>query len=414
MKGRGIFHLRSIMAALACMLLPLSLSAWAGALAAAEEHTASADVDDVEDAYTLTYTDALADTNALANTDALVDANTTITGLDGQEGIEAADDDILISPFGEIDTRSPTYSWNEVDGSLWYLLEVEDQSGPVIEQWYRADEITEDSICEVTPQVVLSPGDHVWRVQTWSCDDDDTISEDMEFSVCASTVKPGKATLISPKGTIGTFTPTFTWNPVADCSRYCLKISDSSGILFSDWFDADEVTADTVCLLISPVELESGDYTWQIRSGNCVGDGPWSAIASFKITNKAPSRPTASMPRGLISTRTPKFTWSAAPGSTQYNLQVENDTEVIMDEWFLAEQVTSGQKCSVLSPMILPDDDVDFYWRVKAINDIGDSPWSSYKYFEVVCGAAGPAKGQKARDQKMQHSFGKSQRKMRP
>lgn len=46
--------------------------------------------------------------------------------------------------------------------------------------------------------------------------------------------------------------------------------------------------------------------------------------------------------------------------------------------------------------MILPDDDVDFYWRVQASNDIGDGLWSSYKYFETVCGASGVTKEQKS------------------
>jgi hypothetical protein len=63
-------------------------------------------------------------------------------------------------------------------------------------------------------------------------------------------------------------------------------------------------------------------------------------VISFKVTNKAPARVNTISPKGLISTRTPIFTWSAVPGSTQYHLWVENDTETIIDEWFLAEKVT--------------------------------------------------------------------------
>ncbi len=216
-----------------------------------------------------------------------------------------------------------------------------------------------------------------------------------------STTEPGRATLISPKGTIGSFAPTFSWNPGADSIRYCLKINGPSGYNFNQWFDAEEVTTDTGCMLVSPDGLVPGDYTWQVRTGNFIEDGPWSAVMRFKVTDRAPAKASTISPKGLISTRTPIFTWSALPGSTQYHLWVENnDTETVIDEWFPAEKVTYGYRCAVLSPMILPDDDVVYYWRVQGSNDIGDGPWSSFKYFEIVCGAPGMAKGQKTRDGK--------------
>lgn len=304
---------------------------------------------------------------------------------------------VLISPTGSIDDRNPTYAWNEVEDSLWYLLIVENSLGTVIEHWYKADEVTSDSICSVTPTETLSSGKYTWRIQTWDCSGEGPWSEDMSFSVCASTTKPGRTTLISPKGTIGTFNPTFTWNPVADASRYFLKVTGPAGYTYGEWHDADEVTADTICALPAPEELDPGYYTWQIRTGNCVGDGPWSAIASFTIVDKAPTKVSTLSPKGLVSTRTPLFVWSAIPGSTHYHLLVEGDTDEIIDRVFTAEEVTRGYRCSVISPMILPDDEADFYWKVQASNDVGDGPWSSIKYFEVVCGAAGAPKEKKGR-----------------
>lgn len=315
----------------------------------------------------------------------------------------------LISPDGSIDERNPTYTWNEAEDSLWYLLLVEDSSGTVFEHSYKADEVTsDDGICSVTPCEVLSPGDYSWRIQTGNCDEDEgPLSEDMSFSICGSTAKPGRATLISPKGTIGTFNPTFTWNPVADCTRYFLKVTGPAGYTYGEWHDAEEVTADTICTLPAPEELDPGDYTWQIRTGNCIGDGPWSAIVSFKIVDKAPTRVSTILPRGLVSTRTPLFIWSAVPGSTQYRLLVENDTDEIINVPYSAEEVTRGYRCSVLSPIILPDDDPVLYWRVQASNDVGDGPWSSIKYFEVVCGTSGALKEQKAPSRHLRRTVAK-------
>lgn len=317
----------------------------------------------------------------------------------------------LISPTGSIDTKYPTYTWNEVEDSLYYLLVVENLSGIVVEQWYRAEDVTLGSTCSAAPSVALSSGKYTWRIEAWNCDDYGPWSEDMSFSICVSNIVPGRATLISPKGTIGTFSPTFSWNAVADSSRYCLKISGPAGYSFNDWFDAEEVTADTICLLDFPDVLEPGDYAWQIRTSNCIGDGPWSAVMRFKITDRAPAKASTISPKGLISTRTPIFTWNAVPGSTEYHLWVENnDTETIIDEWILAEDVTRGYRCAAISPMTLPDDDVIYFWRVHASNDVDDGPWSSFKYFEIVCGMPDTDKEQKGKVQLNKRQINKRQK----
>jgi hypothetical protein len=387
MNEPKVFHKKLIMMVLAGVLISsLSLSASTGLTQASEEEETIERVLEIED---------------------------PSTGQSDNGEYHAAEPGqaTLISPTGSIDNKNPTYIWNKDDDSLYYLLEVSNLSGVVIEQWYNADDVTSGSTCSATPSVALFSGKYTWKIETWNCEDYGPWSEDMSFSVCATTTKPGRASPISPKGTIGTFNPTFYWNPVADSSRYFLKVNGPGGYSFNEWFEAEEVTADTICLLVSPDELAPGDYTWQIRTGNCIGDGPWSAVMRFKVTDKAPAKASAITPKGLVSTRTPIFTWSAVPGSTQYHLEVENDdSETIIDEWFLAEEVTYGYRCSAISSMILPDDDVDYFWRVQASNDVGDGLWSSFKYFETVCGMPGIVTEQKGKEQKDKEQKGKEQK----
>jgi hypothetical protein len=300
---------------------------------------------------------------------------------------------ILSEPSGIITTGRPTYVWSEVAGTEFYCLVVEDNWGDVVVNLcYDASDLVlnEESKLSVTPPVTLMAGSYSWRIRTCNCGEKQW-SDPMSFTVCTSTTLPGKATLISPKNTIGTSTPTFNWNCVAGATRYRLKVasvSDLSHPVITDWYDASDVASQRGCSVTLDGTLDPGNYRWWVQTGNCVGDGPWSNYLSFKITSEVPGKITTISPRGLISTRKPNFIWGALSTATEYHLQVQNDAEIVLDEWYPAEDITSGSRCTVPSPSILSDDDIDYYWRVQASNDAGPGPWSSMKYFEVVCGKA--------------------------
>lgn len=298
---------------------------------------------------------------------------------------------ILSEPAGIITTGRPTYVWLEVEGTEFYCLVVEDNSGNVvINLCYDASDLVlnEGSKLSVTPAVTLMAGSYSWRIRTCNCGEKQW-SDPMSFTVCTSATLPGKATLLSPKNTIGTSTPTFNWNCVAGATRYRLKVasvSDLSHPIITDWYDATDVASQKGCSVKLDDAFDTGNYRWWVQAGNCVGDGPWSSYLSFKITSDVPGKVATISPRGLVSTRTPNFIWGALSTATEYHLQVQNDADIVLDEWYLAEDITSGSRCTVPSPSILSDEDIDYYWRVQASNDAGPGPWSSLKYFEVVCG----------------------------
>jgi len=221
----------------------------------------------------------------------------------------------------------------------------------------------------------------------------------MEFTVCKSTSFPGKATLISPKDTIGSLNPTFVWLPVTGCTQYRLKVAKANQqnvpIFESDYLDAEDVFSDTdkTCSFTpEPAELdiEPGTYyRWWIQTINCKGDGPWSNYKSFRYLARPPGRSTPISPRGLIATNTPVFIWTAASAATEYHIQVQNDEDIIVaEDDFRADQVTKGSRCSG-SLGTLSDDDPVYYWRVQANNDAYpydiNGTWSGGKYFEMIC-----------------------------
>ena len=349
----------------------------------------------------LNYTGSLDENASL-----LSDANSSGVGLDmGLRVGMGADPDkaILYSPSDTITTGRPAYVWSEVDGVDFYCLKVKDFSGKVvIDLCFDAENLAPDSESKlsIVPPVTLAAGTYRWQIRTCICADKEW-SDEMSFTVCTSTLLPGKTTLLLPKNTIGSASPIYSWQSVAGATRYRLQVANANDLgnpILDEWYDASEITSDKGCSIRPELlPLDPGTYKWRVQTGNCLGDGPWTGYLSFRMTSSVPGIVTAKSPKGLISTRTPTFVWTATSTATEYHLQVENDTMVILDEWYLAEDVTRGYICSAFSPGILSDD-ADFYWRVQASNDVGPGPWSSLKYFEVVCNSANQASIKETQD----------------
>lgn len=226
---------------------------------------------------------------------------------------------------------------------------------------------------------------------------------EMDSGDCIYFSAPGQATLVSPRDAIGTANPTFVWNPVVNCTKYCLKVASANqpNVPIRELcYDAHEVLSDRGCLAKPELNLVPGSYRWWINTSNCKGKGPWSNFTEFKYQlGLKPTKPTPLSPMGLISTKTPTFKWTAVPAATRYNLQVKTENKMVLNVWFDAERVTRGDLCSVLSPASLPDE--TYFWGIRAcINDncepaiLLDQDW---QYFENICAFKPGAGKNKAR-----------------
>jgi hypothetical protein len=302
----------------------------------------------------------------------------------------------LVSPLGIQNSGKLTYTWKAVTGSQKNCLVVKDnQNRVVITQCCSA--LPAKNPYSITPRKTLASGDYTWSV---SCriHGHYQSSEEKEFTVCTSL--PGRATLVSPKDTIGSKNPTFVWMPVTGANEYRLKVAKAGSPnvpIFDDTYDVEDVFSNTdqTCS-VGPVlaqDLEEKSYyRWWIQTTNCMGEGPWSYYKDIRYLIVPPGKPTPISPKGLISTDSPTFVWTAASAASEYHLEVYNrnaspaDDYILVDEgWFDANKVTKGSRCSgSLGP--LPDDDPVYFWRIHASNDGGiDGPWSGWRYFETIC-----------------------------
>ncbi len=91
----------------------------------------------------------------------------------------------LIAPSGTLTTKTPTYSWNAVSAATWYILWVDDSTGPRIRQWYPSANVgcgAGTGTCAITPSTALNSGAGRWWIQTWNSTGD-TLSSPLSFTV---------------------------------------------------------------------------------------------------------------------------------------------------------------------------------------------------------------------------------------
>jgi hypothetical protein len=313
-----------------------------------------------------------------------------------------------VSPLGTQNSGKLTYTWRGMGGVQNYCLVVKDKlNRVVIKQCCNA--LPAKTTYSITPRQTLASGDYSWSV-SYKIRGRTLWSDQMDFTVCASL--PGKATLVSPKDTIGSKNPIFTWNPLDGGIRYRLTVAKAGSPdtpIFDRIYDVEDVLSniDHTCSVgpVLPQDLEEAVYyRWWIQTINCMGEGPKSYFKDFMYKTVIPGKPNTISPSGLISTDSPNFVWTAASAATKYHLEVyirnksPADDFILVDEgWFDANKVTKGYRCmGSLGP--LPDDDSVYLWRVQASNDGGiNGQWSSWRYFETVCAFKPGKNAKKAR-----------------
>lgn len=117
---------------------------------------------------------------------------------DGNDGTSTFNGEATpVSPFGIIETPSPTYEWTPVPSATKYRLLVENTNQDsttqdttetyIIDEWYTAEEAecaSEDGLCIVTPDTEVI-GENAWKVQACANQECGLWSEQLNFDFTA-------------------------------------------------------------------------------------------------------------------------------------------------------------------------------------------------------------------------------------
>ncbi|MBR9974311.1 MAG: hypothetical protein KFF77_01900, partial [Bacteroidetes bacterium] len=171
--------------------------------------------------------------------------------------------------------------------------------------------------------------------------------------------------------------PTLRWQPATGALSYRVQISDRAD--FTNLIlDARNVTGLTV---EAPALQAESEYWWRANATNPAGTSDWATPHRFTTAIAPPDAPKLVTPKNAAKDRPLLATllWDVPPRALRYEVQVSNDS--LFESAFLLNE--SG----LLSPTAEVRDLGNFatyYWRVRASNFGGISPWSDVWSFVTL------------------------------
>ena len=286
---------------------------------------------------------------------------------------------ILISPATGITSTGatspplglPTLRWEKTPGAKQYTIEVSASAGfaePVI--------ATVTHATSYTPIIALPDGEYYWRVKARETLEWGPYSEIRSFVKDWSDNGNIVPLLLSPEANserIAFNNKDFSWTPVAGAGSYLLEIATD------ETFSTPEYTGVTVRNQHTPTErLENNVYYWRVTPIDHQGNfGRPSEIRSFKFFwNVAPKL--LGPETGLETPFLPKFEWTAVEGAKEYRMDLATDKE------FSSIIGTCVCYNTDFIPTQNLENDNEYYWRVKAVDQQGvSSPWSETRRFRM-------------------------------
>ncbi|MBI5359948.1 MAG: hypothetical protein HZA48_05135 [Planctomycetes bacterium] len=181
--------------------------------------------------------------------------------------------------------------------------------------------------------------------------------------------------------------PVFEWNASSGASpvSYTLQVDTESAFLNPITIDLGGlyVTAYNTTAVLNENTL----YYWRVQASNDFGDSAWSATWTF-TTGIKPGVPALSLPvSGVTGVDMPVvLEWNTVSGSSGITYTVQVDADITFASPDYNQGYITNTKFIVNS---LNNAEI-YYWRVKAVNAIGESSWSSIWPFTTSASATVP------------------------
>jgi len=176
------------------------------------------------------------------------------------------------------------------------------------------------------------------------------------------------------------------WSSVANATSYTIERSNNPN--FSMDFVSWQTTTTTWTNTLNPSITTA--YYYRVKATNSQGSSSYSnmtdilAIASPSVCVLL-TAPTLNTPQGSVASGTNFYlSWSSQTTATNYYLQ--RDTA---DSFNNPVEIYSGPSYADILQNIAPNINTTYYYRVRAGNTCGNSPWSNYISVAVTVGSNG-------------------------
>lgn len=294
----------------------------------------------------------------------------------------------LVSPLAPVTSVTPSFTWNAVLGTSYYLLRVTDRDNVSVDRWYLPSAAgcpLGTGTCTVSPGIALKAGTANWRVLTWNGSGYGPWSATNQFLVEIADPAALTPTTVSPIGTLTSTNAMFRWTGVAGALSYRLAIRNNGGAPTYWWYTAVAAgcQAGAECGAVPSVTLSNGTADWRVQAWTPLGYGAWSPLVPLTVAIEAPLAPTLVSPNGPAGSRTPAFRWNGSANATLYFVRVYDVTGARIERWLSPAEAgcAGGGVCTLNAGVTLASGAGS--WQVIAWNPTAYSPWSSTLVFLV-------------------------------
>lgn len=273
-------------------------------------------------------------------------------------------------------STSARFTWMPADRATSYTVQVSlnDSFTNLIAPAYT-------SLNTVLETTGLKPSTQLyWRVRGVNASGVGAWSETRGFTTAAAAVPgaPAAPTLLSPaNGVAGVMQTTrFYWSKPDGATRYILQVATT------DTFAPVFYTTDNLTTIYADVfDLQANTtYYWRVKAVGALGESAWSTVwscttlAAFKELPATPAQ--VSPADGKLTVLRPRLTWSTVIGASGYIVEVAKDAQFTQK---LASETMAVTTTYQVAPGLTYG--ATYYWRVRAYNKNGLSPWSPVSRF---------------------------------
>ncbi|NSW54153.1 MAG: lamin tail domain-containing protein [Anaerolineae bacterium] len=292
---------------------------------------------------------------------------------------------LLASPANKARSEAarPLFTWQVVSGAEKYTWEIKriDDNTTVQRATYDAAVRCDEFTCEIPAPDVLPIGEYKWHVVAYV----ENIAGYWSLYHQLRIIPPAPR-LRSPgvDAVVYGGRPTFKWFPVADAQQYQVEVFNPDASRLGRW-NVDATCAD-FCEFRLPFDLEMnyGDYTWQVNvmMWDVVSD--WSPPRTFSYTRLARNTQLAPETGSSFAVQPVTFRWTAVTGAIHYQFQIENMAGVKLHaQLYSAAAHCSGGECKIsVNDPNLTGGNV-YRWHVRGKNGRNFAQWTPWRTYTL-------------------------------
>jgi hypothetical protein len=282
-----------------------------------------------------------------------------------------------ISPVGVTTDTTPAFTWKAIEGAVSYNLWVHNLTTGVQKFIFvSVPHVNGRAQITYTPPNPMPAGSYRWWVQAVPASGTFvSYSAPKDFQIPVPT-------LTSPRGTVTTGTPVFSWTGATEFVAYDLWVNNlttgATQVIREQYLPSNRK------FYVPTLPLPNGDFRAWVRGIDKDGlYSPWSSVADFTVNVTVSNAPVLIAPRNVTTINKPTFFWQSVANAVSYEILVKDATTAGQPTVISVSGLSGATPSYTATTTLAPNRTYRWWVRVVSSNNT-TSAWSQPLDFRVV------------------------------